>query len=159
MCHLFLGAGLSLAPIGAYLSVTGVFSVIPLLFSGIVFYWVAGFDIIYALQDEEFDKAQKLFSIPSKFGKGNALKISRALHLFCALLLIFTSILMQRQYQEVNKMVMWLATAFFICMLIYQHLLVKPNDLSRVNLAFFTTNGVASVVYGSLIIANISEKL
>lgn len=159
LCHLFLGVGLALAPIGAYLSVTGVFSLIPLLFSGIVFYWVAGFDIIYALQDEEFDKAHKLFSIPSKFGKGNALKISRVLHLFCALLLIFTSLSMQQKYQEINRMVLWSATAFFICMLIYQHLLVKPNDLSRVNLAFFTTNGVASVVYGSLIIANIAEKL
>lgn len=151
LCHLFLGAGLSLAPIGAYLAVTGNFSLIPLLFSGIVFYWVAGFDIIYALQDEEFDREHKLFSIPSKFGKINALIISRLLHVICALILIGTSVLIQQRYIELNLLV-WIATVFFICMLVYQHFLVKPNDLSRVNMAFFTTNGIASVVYSGLLI-------
>ena len=154
LCHLFLGAGLSLAPIGAYLAVTGQFILIPLLFSGIVFFWVAGFDIIYALQDEEFDKEQKLFSIPSRFGKLNALRISRGLHLICAGLLMVASILMQKEYHDVNWLI-WVATAFFLGMLFYQHLLVKPNDLSKVNLAFFTTNGIASVIYGGLLIMDI----
>ena len=82
LCHLVLGLGLSLAPIGAYLAVSGEFSVIPLLFSAAVLFWVSGFDIIYSLQDEEFDKNQKLHSIPVLIGKKNALMISNLLHFF-----------------------------------------------------------------------------
>src|SRR5207244_390057 len=81
LAHLFLGLGLSLAPIGAYLAACGHFDILPLLFSAAVLFWTAGFDIIYALQDEEFDRAEKLKSIVVFFGKKNALLFSRCMHL------------------------------------------------------------------------------
>src|SRR5687767_5493639 len=93
LCHLVLGLGLSLAPIGAYLAVTGHFAVLPVLFSFTVLFWVSGFDIIYALQDIEFDKSQNLHSIPARLGKKNALRVSELLHVFSALLVITAGII------------------------------------------------------------------
>jgi 4-hydroxybenzoate polyprenyltransferase len=142
LCHIVLGLGLSLAPIGAYLAVTGVFDVIPLLFSGIVLTWTAGFDIIYAMQDEEFDRSESLFSIPVALGKKNALRLSELLHVFTGILFLTAGYLMQ------PGIAFWIGAAVFLGMLIYQHRIVSPNDLSRVNLAFGTTNGIASVVFG-----------
>ena len=89
LCHLILGLGLSLAPIGAYLAVTGSFSLLPVLFSFTVLFWVSGFDIIYALQDEEFDKSQQLYSIPVSLGKTKALRISGLLHLLSAAAVVY----------------------------------------------------------------------
>ena len=80
LCHLVLGLGLSLAPLGAYLAVTGSFSLLPILFSIVVMTWVSGFDVIYALQDEEFDRSQGLHSLPARLGKAKALSISWTLH-------------------------------------------------------------------------------
>ncbi|HEX2532904.1 MAG TPA: UbiA-like polyprenyltransferase, partial [Chitinophagaceae bacterium] len=84
LCHLILGLGLSLAPIGAWLAVTGAFHWLPVLFSFAVLFWVSGFDIIYSLQDEEFDKAHRLYSIPAALGKEKALRVSEGLHLLSA---------------------------------------------------------------------------
>jgi 4-hydroxybenzoate polyprenyltransferase len=147
LCHLILGLGLALAPIGAYLSVTGKFALVPILISFVVLFWVSGFDIIYALQDEEFDKENKLKSIPVLLGKKNALILSSFLHLISASLLIYIG------FAAKFNFLYWIGTSFFTAILIYQHLLVKPNDLSKVNLAFFTLNGIASVVFASLVIA------
>jgi 4-hydroxybenzoate polyprenyltransferase len=141
LCHLVLGLGLSLAPIGAYLVVTGEFALLPILFSLAVLCWVSGFDIIYALQDEDFDRAENLHSIPSYLGKKNALMLSNFLHVLAAAFVIaplFFTVLAWPYY---------LGLFIFISMLIYQHLLVKPNDLSKVNFAFMTTNGIASVAF------------
>lgn len=146
LCHIVLGIGLALAPIGAYLSVTGKFDVLPLLFSFTVLFWVSGFDIIYALQDEEFDRSKKLHSIPVMLGKKGALLLSRFLHLCSASLVIIAGI-----YAEFDLWY-WVGTAAFIGLLIYQHTLVKPHDLSRVNLAFGTTNGIASVIFSIFVI-------
>lgn len=143
LCHLVLGLGLSLAPIGAYLAVTGVFDLIPLLFSGIVLTWTAGFDIIYAMQDEEFDRSESLFSIPVALGKKNALRLSELLHGITGTLMLTAGYLMQ------PGLAFWIGAAVFLGMLIYQHRIVSPSDLSRVNLAFGTTNGIASVVFGA----------
>ncbi len=141
LCHLVLGVGLSLAPIGAYLAVTGTFSWLPLIYSFVVLFWVSGFDIIYALQDEEFDRSQQLKSIPEYLGKPKALKLSELLHLFSAFLVLFAG------YYAGFGWMYWLGAFLFCALLIYQHRLVKPDDLSKVNLAFFTTNGIASVVF------------
>ncbi len=149
LCHLVLGLGLSLAPIGAYLAVTGVFDWLPLFFSFAVLFWVSGFDIIYALQDEEFDAAQKLHSIPVLLGKKNALMLSNGLHLITAGFVLFAG-----YYAELGVFY-WIGTAMFIGLLIYQHLLVKPNDLSKVNLAFFTTNGLASVLFAVFVLLDL----
>ena len=148
LAHLILGLGLSLAPIGAYLAVTGRFDILPLLYSFIVLFWVAGFDIIYALQDEEFDKEQNLKSIPVFMGKKGALNFSSFLHTLTIALVIIAGILGD------GKVLFWIGAVIFIALLIYQHFLVKPNDLSKVNLAFFTTNGIASVVFAGFVVGD-----
>jgi len=141
LCHFVLGTGLSLAPIGAYLSVTGSFAVIPVLYSFVVLLWVSGFDIIYAMQDVDFDANERLKSIPVFLGKNNALILSTVLHILSAGLVLVAGFLAQR------GILYWIGSAIFIGLLIYQHLLVKPNDLSKVNLAFMTMNGFASVIF------------
>ena len=148
-CHLVLGVGLSLAPIGAFLAVTGHFALLPLLFSGAVICWVSGFDIIYALQDVEFDKSQQLYSIPASFGKKNALFISTFLHLISALFVMAAGL------HGGFGLGYWFGMLLFDGMLIYQHAIVKPHDLSRVNLAFMTANGIASVMFALFVIADI----
>lgn len=141
LCHLVLGFGLSLAPIGAYLVVTGEFALLPILFSLAVLCWVSGFDIIYALQDEDFDRGEKLHSIPSYLGKKNALMVSNLLHVLAAAFVIAPLFFTPLSWPY------YLGLLVFIGMLIYQHQLVKPNDLSKVNFAFMTTNGIASVAF------------
>ncbi len=151
LCHFVLGLGLGLAPIGGYLAVTGEFNLAPLLYSGAVLFWVGGFDIIYALQDESFDKENNLFSVPANLGKDNALTISVISHLISAAFMIGGSYLVYQHYSEMNSL-HWIGLIIFLGLLINQHRLVKPNDLSKINLAFFTTNGIASVVFGALFV-------
>jgi len=154
LCHLILGVGLSLAPIGAYLAVTGEFTLLPILFSLAVIFWVSGFDIIYALQDEDFDKSQKLYSIPAWLGKSKALRVSEVLHFLCAACIIAAG------FYASFGWLYWVGVIVFTAMLIYQHSIVKPDDLRRINLAFMTTNGIASVVFALFVIADlfISQK-
>jgi len=149
LCHFILGLGLSLAPIGAYIAVTGSFAFLPILFSIAVLFWVSGFDIIYALQDEEFDKSNNLYSIPAWLGKKWGLRISELLHLVSAAAIIAAGI-----YGKFGWLY-WAGTAIFIGMLVYQHSIVKPADLRRVNLAFMTANGIASVVFAIFVIADL----
>ena len=149
LCHLVLGLGLSLAPIGAYLAVTGRFDVLPVLFSLAVIFWVSGFDVIYALQDVEFDQSQQLYSIPAVLGKAKALRVSELLHLFSAACVISAGI-----YGHFH-LLYWMGIAVFAGMLIYQHSLVKPHDLRKVNIAFMTANGIASVVFAIFVIADL----
>jgi 4-hydroxybenzoate polyprenyltransferase len=149
LCHLVLGIGLSLAPIGAYLAVTGEFELLPLLFSFAVVFWVSGFDIIYALQDAEFDAAQSLYSMPSHWGGDNALKIARVFHLLSA------SFIIAAYFIGVFHWLYLIGMLVFIGMLIYQQSIVKPNDLSKVNLAFMTANGIASIVFSIFVITSI----
>lgn len=146
LCHLVLGVGLSLAPIGAYLAVTGKFDLLPVLFSFTVLFWVSGFDIIYALQDEQFDKANQLHSIPAALGQTNALRVSESLHLLSAACLVSAGI-----YGHFGWL-FWIGVTVFIGMLVYQHSIVKPSDLSKVNIAFMTANGIASVVFSVLVL-------
>ncbi|RLD68545.1 MAG: 4-hydroxybenzoate octaprenyltransferase [Bacteroidetes bacterium] len=152
LCHFVLGLGLALAPIGAYLSVTGKFDILPLIFSFIVLLWTSGFDIIYALQDDEFDKGQLLKSIPVFTGKKKALIISGILHFFAAVLIIIAGL-----YADFD---LWyrVGAFIFIALLFYQHTIVKIDDLSKINLAFFTTNGIASVVFAVFTILSLFIK-
>ena len=121
LCHLVLGLGLSLAPIGAYLVVTG-----------------------HALQDEDFDRKERLHSIPAYLGKNKALWLSTFLHVLSAAFVMLPAFFTPVTYPY------YIGVVFFCAMLIYQHSVVKPNDLSRVNFAFMTTNGIASVVFAAL---------
>lgn len=141
LCHLVLGLGLGLAPVGAYLVVTGQFHIVPIFYGLAVLTWVSGFDIIYALQDEEFDRENGLKSIPANFGGKNALKISEILHVFS-----FIFILLAAFFTEVG-LLYYIGVAFYGALLIYQHKIVSPTDLTRVDRAFMTTNGIASVIF------------
>lgn len=151
LCHLVLGLGLSLAPVGAYMAVTSEFGIISILFGLTVLFWVSGFDIIYALQDEFFDKSNNLFSIPSYFGSQNALKIAQLFHLISFILICLAVYLTMSEF-SIYKWLTWIGLGIFSLLLFYQHTLVKHNDLSKVNMAFFTTNGIASVVFGTFFI-------
>lgn len=149
LSHLILGLGLSLAPVGAYLAVTGKFHLLPIPLSIAVFSWVAGFDIIYALQDIDFDKNQKLFSIPVRMGTKRALGVSSALHF-----LTFACLAWEGLYAHFNGLY-WAGVVIFTALLIYQHSIVKPGDLSRVNLSFFTANGTASIIFCVFVLAEL----
>lgn len=149
LSHFILGLGLSLAPIGAYLAVTARFDLIPMLYSLIVLLWVGGFDIIYALQDEEFDKNELLKSIPVWLGRKHAMFFSTIVHLLAAVLVLIAGLLAGFGW------IYWAGSLIFIALLFYQHLIVKPNDISRLNVAFFTTNGLASIIFAIFVIAQV----
>ena len=149
LCHLFLGLGLSLAPLGSYLAVSGEFNPLALIISFAVLFWVSGFDIIYSLQDEEFDKTEKLNSIPVLFGRKKSLYISVIFHCICVIFLLVFG------FYGKFKSLYWIGLLCFTTLLFYQHKLIKPNDLSKINLAFFTTNGIASIIFGIFFVLEI----
>ncbi|NGM63800.1 4-hydroxybenzoate octaprenyltransferase [Sphingobacterium sp. SGR-19] len=149
LCHIVLGVGLGLSPIGAYLVVTNQFDIVPIFYGIAVMCWSGGFDIIYALQDEEFDKANGLNSIPAYFGAKKALRISEMLHV-----LSFVFVLLPAFYMPVGWLY-YFGVAFYGFLLVYQHRIVSPTDLSRVNRAFMTTNGVASVIFAAFYLLDI----
>ncbi len=153
LCHLILGIGLSLAPIGAYLSVTGKFAILPLMYSFVVLFWVSGFDIIYALQDLDFDKEEKLKSFPVFFGKRGALNTSVISHLSASIITVFSG------FYANFGILYWIGSFIFIGLLFYQHTLVKPKDLSKVNIAFFTTNGIASIIFAIFTITELLKQV
>lgn len=153
LCHFGVGAALSIAPAGAYMAVTGRLTWPIALLSLIVFFWSSGFDILYSLADEEVDKAQGLHSIPQRFGRVRAMRISLAVHLLEFVLVPLFLISAGRANPAVCLTDFWgiAAGIFFLAMLIYQHLIISPKDLSRLNAAFFTANGLASIIFSVLI--------
>ena len=149
LCHFVLSSGLGLAPIGAYLAVTGEFAIVPLLFSMIVFFWASGFDIIYACQDVDFDRSYKLNSIPAMTGVKIALQLSVLLHFIVVCIVILAGLILKADW------IYWLGGTLFAGLLTYQHLIICSKDLSRVNLAFGTTNGIASVIFATFVIVSL----
>ncbi len=149
LCHFILGLGLSFAPIGAYISVTGTFNILPIIYSFIVLTWVSGFDIIYALQDDEFDRNHNLHSLPSATGRSKALTISVFVHFVTIVLIVAAGILGK------GNLLYWIGAIIFVALLIWQHLLVRPDDLRRVTLAFQTTNGIASILFAFFVILDL----
>ena len=139
LCHLFLGFAIGIAPIGAWLAIRGQFNIIPLLLGAVVMLWIAGFDIIYALQDYEFDVKSPLYSLPKRLGKTNALLLSRLMHTLMIALLILVGVL------SGLHLAYFLGIVVVTSLIIYEQSLVKPNDLSKVDLAFFTLNGWVSI--------------
>lgn len=140
LSHLVLGWCLSIAPSGAWIAIQGRLTIVPVLLSAAVMLWTAGFDILYACQDYDFDRNSGLHSIPERFGIKNALWIARGLHalMFVVLILFFRAANLG-----------WLGFTGVVAtgaLLVYQHSLVKHNDLSRLNAAFFTTNAFVSVI-------------
>jgi 4-hydroxybenzoate polyprenyltransferase len=149
LCHFVLGLGLSLAPIGAYISVTGKFSLLPVVYSFIVLTWVSGFDIIYALQDDEFDKSNRLHSLPSAAGRRKALGISVFVHVITFFLVLIAGV-----YGK-SGILFWTGAVLFTSLLVYQHSIVRHDDLTKVTLAFGTTNGIASIIFAVFVILDL----
>ena len=151
LSHFILGLGLSLAPVGAFMAVTGTIGTVPILIGLLVLLWVGGFDIIYAMQDEKFDAENQLHSIPVMVGAQRALSVSTLMHVLCGCICLIVGYFLSQQFETMSWL-MWSGTLVFLAALYYQHRIVKPDDLSRVNLAFFTTNGIASLVFGVFVI-------
>ncbi len=139
--HLILGAALAISPTAAWIAVRGAIdSEVPLLLSLLVLMWTAGFDVLYACQDYEYDKKAGLRSIPARFGIKNSLNIARIFHFQAFVVLVLLYLVTSLG---------WLALIGVLAvgaLMIYQHTLVKPNDLSRMNAAFFTTNAFVSII-------------
>ena len=140
LSHLVLGFAIGCAPLAAWLAVRGAFAWPPVLLSGAVMFWVAGFDLIYALQDIDFDRREKLFSLPSKFGVAPALRVSTLFHGATVILLAATAMVANLGW------IAYAGIAIVAGILYWEHRLVTPNDLSRVNVAFFNLNGYVSIL-------------
>lgn len=146
LSHVFIGLALSIAPSAAFIAVTGKLFFPVIILSLLVLLWTAGFDIIYSLQDEEFDRNENLHSLPARFGRKTALGIARLFHITSFILsLVFIYII------GINFLNIF-GTIIFGIMLFYQNNIVKVDDISKVNIAFGTVNGIASVVYTMFII-------
>jgi 4-hydroxybenzoate polyprenyltransferase len=140
LSHIVLGFAVGCAPLAAWLAIRGEFGWPPILLSAAVMFWVAGFDLIYALQDVEFDRKAKLFSFPSRFGIGPALRVSTLFHVATVLLLTATAILSNLGW------IVYGGIAIVAGILYWEHRLVTPQDLSRINVAFFNLNGYISIL-------------
>lgn len=149
LCHFILGLGLSLAPIGAFLAVSGKWAILPVIYSLIVLFWVAGFDIVYSLQDEEFDKEEALRSIPAVLGRRKATFISIFLHALVALLVVKTGLIQQ------TGILYWIGSILFIGLLVYQHIAIRLSSYNRIDFLFATINGLASILYATFIILSL----
>jgi 4-hydroxybenzoate polyprenyltransferase len=139
LCHFILGLSLGIAPAAAWIGTSGKLASGILPITAAVLFWTAGFDILYALQDVDFDRDHKLHSLPEKFGVNRALWISRLCHLLTIGLLVYGGWL-----SGVGTL-FFVGVGFAACLLAYEQSLVKPNDLSKINLAFFTLNGFVSI--------------
>ena len=149
LSHLWLGLALSISPVGAWIAIKGQFDWTPIILCCVVLLWTAGFDIIYACQDVNFDRKHGLHSIPARLGIRWALWVSSALHVIAVLLLFGIPLLTEL------GLFYYIGVGIVVLIFIYEHAIVKPHDLSRVNLAFFTLNGMISLVLMALSIADI----
>ena len=140
LSHLALGFGIGIAPIGAWIAVTGALHLVPVLLGAVVMLWIGGFDIIYALQDVDFDRQTGLHSLPKAIGKSAALLVSRLFHVLMLGLLVAIGVLAGLHA------VYFVGVAIVACLIAYEHSIVSPDDLSRVNLAFFTMNGWVGII-------------
>jgi 4-hydroxybenzoate polyprenyltransferase len=140
LSHFVLGLCLGLAPVGAWIAVTNTFSLEPFLIGAAVLLWVAGFDIFYAIQDMDFDLQHRLYSIPARFGIRASLALTKLLHFTSIAILVWLGV-------RLNLGLFYFAGVTVAAILLaYENSLIKPNDLSRLNVAFFTMNGIISVV-------------
>jgi 4-hydroxybenzoate polyprenyltransferase len=152
LCHLFVGLSLGLAPAAAWVAVTGEFSWAPLFWILAVMFWTGGFDILYALQDEEFDRANGLHSIPAKFGRRKAIWISRAFHVLVVVFLVLAGL------RVGAGVAYFVGCAFVAGLLTYEQSLVSERDISKLNFAFFTLNGYVSIGFFAFCLVDILTK-
>ena len=139
--HVFLGLALAVAPVGAWLAIRGRIEPAPVVLGLAVLFWVAGFDTIYACQDEAFDRAEGLHSLPARLGVGRALVLARLFHVIAVALLaaVYTLAPLHPVYLA--------GVAAIAALLVYEHSLVRADDLSRIDAAFFAVNGWISLGY------------
>jgi len=147
--HFFLGVGLALAPVGAWVAVREEISPAALAIGAAVIFWLAGLDVIYSCQDYAFDLSAPLHSIPKRFGVGPALRLAALFH---GVMVVF---LLLAGFAAGMSWLFWLGVATTAALLAYEHSLVRPDDLSRVNVAFFNVNGVISVALMAFAIADV----
>jgi 4-hydroxybenzoate polyprenyltransferase len=140
ICHFVLGFAISIAPVGAWIAIQNEVSPVAILLGFSVAAWIAGFDIIYACQDVNFDKRHRLHSVPVQFGIAKALRISEILHAICVLGFVLIGLIMGLGY------IYYLGIVLVACVLIYQHNLISPINLKDVNHAYFMRNGLVSVI-------------
>lgn len=141
LCHYVLGLSLGIAPVAAYISVTGEIALFPVLLCFVVMSWVSSFDIIYSLQDEQFDRENHLFSIPVVLGRVPAMILSSMIHVITILLVIYIGVL-----YNLNA-IYWVGVILFSIILVWEHIIVKPNDISKANVAFATMNSIGGLGY------------
>lgn len=150
LCHYYLGTALALAPICAWIAIRGSIAAPPVWMAGAVLCWTAGFDIIYACQDYQSDIACGVFSVPARLGIGRALWVSRLTHVIAVVMLILLGL-----SSPFLSSLYFVGAGLAAGLLVVEHSLVKPGDLSKVNLAFFTVNGIFSLLLGSLGIVDV----
>jgi 4-hydroxybenzoate polyprenyltransferase len=148
--HVWLGLALAMAPVGGWLGVRGSFSVVPWLLATAVLLWVAGFDVVYACQDTEFDRARGLYSLPSRFGVATALWVARILHVLAVVALAAVGVV------SGLHPIYWVGLGIVAAILAWEHRVARADDLSRVGMAFFNMNAVISVVYFATVLAAIA---
>jgi 4-hydroxybenzoate polyprenyltransferase len=139
LCHVFLGVALAFSPLGGWVAVSGTLQNYPFVLSAGVLFWVAGFDTVYACLDADFDAQSGLFSLPSRFGRRNAFRIAVLFHVIAFALFVLTGIIAGLNYFY------YIGIIFTGAALFYQHIVVTPRDLSKIQLSFFTLNGLISL--------------
>lgn len=152
LCHVFLGATIGLAPVGAWVAVTGQLAWQPFLLMGVVTLWIGGFDIIYACLDLDVDRRQGIHSLPVSLGVGPALWVTRAFHLLAVTLMLELGVTLTL------GMIYFIGVAVVAALLAYENAIVSAKDLSRVNTAFMTMNGIISVVFLAFVTADILAR-
>lgn len=149
LCHLLLGLALGLSPLGAWAAVTGQLDWAPVWLGLAVMSWTAGFDMIYACQDIEFDRSEGLFSIPAKLGVNRTLAVARVFHLAMLAILVWLGIYLDQGWFY------GAGVGLVAVLLIYEHALVWGGNLEKVDVAFFTMNGLVSLLFGLMTIAGV----
>jgi len=152
LCHVFLGATIGLAPVGAWVSVSWFLAWQPFLLMGVVTFWIAGFDIIYACLDLDFDRREEIHSLPVSLGVTGALWVTRIFHLLAVALMLVVGM------QLYLGLIYYIGVGVVTALLVYENAIVSAKDLSRINTAFMTMNGIISVIYAGFVTADILVK-
>jgi 4-hydroxybenzoate polyprenyltransferase len=152
LCHLWLGAVDGLAPVGAWVAITNTVDWQPFLLGGVVCFWIAGFDVIYATMDYEHDRQQGLHSIPADWGIATGLKVTRLFHALAVVFMVLAGIALD------TGPIYYAGVAICAVLLAYENAIVKPDDLSRVNAAFFNVNAILAGIYLLAVIGDVAVR-
>ncbi len=152
LCHLWLGAVDGLAPVGAWVAITNDVDAKSFLLGGVVCFWIAGFDVIYATMDYEIDRQQGLHSIPADYGMATGLTIARVFHALAVVFMVLSGVALG------VGLIYWIGVVICAVLLAYENAIVKPDDLSRVNAAFFNVNAILAGIYLAAVIGDVAVR-